>query len=64
MSKLGVSHEPIVTLEDKVYLETYYDHRLSNVQIDEHLQRWKYKNYILFVKHELNNNNWLSSIWE
>ncbi len=51
MSKIGVSHEPIVTLEDKAYLETYYDHKLSNVQIDEHLQRLKYKNYILFVKH-------------
>ncbi len=23
MSRIGVSHEPIVTLEDKVYLETY-----------------------------------------
>ncbi len=39
VSRIGMSHEPIVTLEDSVYFETYYDHRLSNVQIDEHLQR-------------------------
>ncbi len=26
VSKIGVSHESIVTLENKVYLETYYDH--------------------------------------
>jgi hypothetical protein len=51
VSTIGMSHEPIVTLKDKVYFETYYNHRLSNVQIDEHLQRWKYKNYILFVEH-------------
>jgi hypothetical protein len=51
VSTIGMSHEPIVILEDKVYFETYYNHRLSNVQIDEHLQRWKYKNYILFVEH-------------
>jgi hypothetical protein len=34
-NKTGNKYEPEVTLEDKVYLETYYSHQPKNVVVDE-----------------------------
>jgi len=47
---VGNKYEPKVTLEDKAYLETYYNHQLGSVAVDEtptkikahelHITRW------------------------
>jgi hypothetical protein len=38
---LGNKYEPKVTMEDKVYLETYYRHQPGNVIVDETLANIK-----------------------
>ncbi len=38
---VGNKYEPEVALEDKVYLEMYYNHQLGNVVVDETTTRIK-----------------------
>jgi hypothetical protein len=45
--KMVFYKEAKVSLEDKVYLETYYHHKPCQVQIDEIPQKSKYNNHKL-----------------